>query len=110
MPATLDAPKAQPVRTPILPPTEHKPKAYTGPSAHEVLALRKQFLNPGIFLYYKKPIMLVEGKMQYVWDETGKRYLDGLGGIVTVSVGHCHPHVIEAARQQNETLQHSTTI
>jgi alanine-glyoxylate transaminase/(R)-3-amino-2-methylpropionate-pyruvate transaminase len=75
-----------------------------------VLALRRQFLNPGIFLYYKKPLMLVEGKMQYVWDETGKRYLDGLGGIVTISVGHCHPHVVEAARRQNETLQHSTTI
>ena len=54
--------------------------------------------------------MLVEGRMQYVWDEKGKRYLDGLGGIVTISVGHCHPHVMEAARRQNETLQHSTTI
>jgi alanine-glyoxylate transaminase / (R)-3-amino-2-methylpropionate-pyruvate transaminase len=48
--------------------------------------------------------------MQYVWDETGKRYLDGLGGIVTVSVGHCHPHVVAAANKQNELLQHSTTI
>ena len=48
--------------------------------------------------------------MQYVWDETGKRYLDGLGGIVSISVGHCHPHVVEAGRRQNETLQHSTTI
>jgi alanine-glyoxylate transaminase / (R)-3-amino-2-methylpropionate-pyruvate transaminase len=54
--------------------------------------------------------MLVEGSMQYVWDETGKRYLDGLGGIVTVSVGHCHPYVVAAANAQNETLQHSTTI
>jgi len=93
-----------------LPPTNHKPTPYTGPSAEQVLALRKQFLNPGIFLFYKKPIMLVEGKGQYIWDESGKRYLDGLGGIVTVSVGHCHPHVVEAARKQNETLQHSTTI
>ncbi len=77
-----------------LPPTSHQPKKYSGPSADEVLALRKQFMNPGIFLYYKKPLMVVEGSMQYVWDETGKRYLDGLGGIVTVSVGiasarHC---------------------
>jgi alanine-glyoxylate transaminase/(R)-3-amino-2-methylpropionate-pyruvate transaminase len=48
--------------------------------------------------------------MQYVWDETGKRYLDGLGGIVTVSVGHCHPHVVAAANRQNEIYQHSTTI
>ena len=54
--------------------------------------------------------MLVEGKMQYVWDETGRRYLDALGGIVTISVGHCHPEVVEAARRQSELLQHSTTI
>ncbi len=87
-----------------------QPSAYEGPPAEEVLAVRRQFLNPGIFLYYKKPLMLVEGRMQYVWDEAGRRYLDGLGGIVTVSVGHCHPHVIEAVRRQNETLQHSTTI
>jgi alanine-glyoxylate transaminase/(R)-3-amino-2-methylpropionate-pyruvate transaminase len=93
-----------------LPPTNHKPQKYSGPSAEEVLAKRKQFMNPGIFLYYKKPIMLVEGSMQYVWDENGKRYLDGLGGIVTVSVGHCHPHVVAVANKQNETIQHSTTI
>jgi alanine-glyoxylate transaminase / (R)-3-amino-2-methylpropionate-pyruvate transaminase len=95
---------------PEMPVCKHEPKPYTGRSAEEILALRKEFLNPGIFLYYKKPIMLVEGHMQYVWDESGKRYLDGLGGIVTISVGHCHPHVVEAARRQNETLQHSTTI
>jgi alanine-glyoxylate transaminase/(R)-3-amino-2-methylpropionate-pyruvate transaminase len=93
-----------------LPPFPFQPDVYVGPSAEEVLALRKQFLNPGIFLYYKKPLMLVAGRMQYVWDETGKRYLDGLGGIVTISVGHCHPHVVDAIRRQNETLQHSTTI
>jgi alanine-glyoxylate transaminase/(R)-3-amino-2-methylpropionate-pyruvate transaminase len=110
MSTTLEAPVSSRVTGPTLPPTKHTPKPYTGPSAEEVLALRKQFLNPGIFLYYKKPLMIVEGKMQYVWDDTGKRYLDGLGGIVTISVGHCHPHVVEAARRQNETLQHSTTI
>lgn len=93
-----------------LPPTAHEPQPYTGPSAEEVLRLRQQHLNPGLFLYYKQPIMIVEGKMQYVWDHTGKRYLDGLGGIVTVSVGHCHPHVVAAANRQNEVLQHSTTI
>src|ERR1700678_1997032 len=98
------------MRAPSLPPTSHQPRKYTGPSARAVLAKRKQFLSPGIFLYYQKPLMLVEGKMQYVWDEKGRRYLDGIGGIVTVSVGHCHPHVVEAARRQNEILQHSTTI
>ena len=48
--------------------------------------------------------------MQYVWDEQGKRYLDGFAGIVTVSVGHCHPYVVEKVRQQVGKLQHATTI
>jgi len=98
------------MQTPELPPFDHQPQPYSGPSADEVLRLRKEFLNPGIFLYYKKPLMLVEGKMQYVWDEKGRRYLDALGGIVTISVGHCHPEVVAAAHRQNELLQHSTTI
>src|SRR5262245_33104142 len=98
------------MKTPPLPPFDYQPTPYTGPSAEEVLRLRKEFLNPGIFLYYKKAIMLVEGKGQYLFDERGRRYLDCLGGIVTVSVGHCHPHVVEAAQRQNEILQHSTTI
>src|SRR3954471_11505990 len=98
------------MNTPELPPFDHQPANYTGPSADEVLRLRREFLNPGIFIYYKKPIMLVEGKMQYVWDEHGRRYLDALGGIVTISVGHCHPDVGAAADRQNHVLQHSTTI
>lgn len=98
------------MKTPTLPPFAHQPQPYTGPSAEEVLRLRKEFLSPALFIYYKKPIMFVEGKGQYIFDEKGRRYLDGLGGIVTISVGHCHPHVVEAVRKQNEMLQHSTTI
>jgi alanine-glyoxylate transaminase / (R)-3-amino-2-methylpropionate-pyruvate transaminase len=93
-----------------LPPFSHVPQPYSGPSADEVLALRKEFLSPAIFHYYKKPIMIVEGKAQWLFDEKGRRYLDGIGGIVTVSCGHCHPHIVAAAHRQNETLQHTTTI
>lgn len=93
-----------------LPPFDYTPMPYAGPSAEEVLALRKQHLSPGIFHYYKKPIMIVEGKGQYLFDEKGRRYLDGFGGIVTVSVGHCHPEVVAAANLQNETISHTTTI
>jgi alanine-glyoxylate transaminase / (R)-3-amino-2-methylpropionate-pyruvate transaminase len=98
------------MQAPELPPFDYQPQPYRGRSAGEVLRLRRQFLNPGIFLYYKRPLMIVEGKGQYVFDEQGRRYLDALGGIVTISVGHCHPDVVEAARRQNELLQHSTTI
>lgn len=98
------------MKNPTLPPFAGQPKPYEGPSAEEVLRLRREFLNPGLFLYYQKPMMIVEGQGVYVFDENGRRYLDALGGIVTISVGHCHPHVVEAARRQNERLQHSTTI
>jgi alanine-glyoxylate transaminase / (R)-3-amino-2-methylpropionate-pyruvate transaminase len=98
------------MKTPSLPPCTYQPKAYTGPSAEEVFQLRKQFLNPALSHIYQQPLMLVEGKGQYLWDERGRRYLDGFAGIATVSVGHCHPHVLAAVHRQNETLQHASTI
>src|SRR5437016_5135848 len=98
------------MQAPELSAFDYQPQPHHGPSAEEVLHSRRQFLNPGLFLYYKRPLMIVEGKAQYVFDEHGRRYLDALGGIVTLSVGHCHPDVVEAARRQNELLQHSTTI
>jgi 4-aminobutyrate aminotransferase-like enzyme len=51
-------------------------------------------------------IALVDGKMQYLFDEKGRRYLDMFAGIVTVSVGHCHPEVNKAAKEQ--MVQHLT--
>jgi alanine-glyoxylate transaminase/(R)-3-amino-2-methylpropionate-pyruvate transaminase len=98
------------MKLPELPPFKHTPQPYTGPSTDKVLAMRKAHVNPAIFHYYKEPLMIVEGRGQYVFDEKGRRYLDGFAGIVTVSVGHCHPHVVAAANAQNERLQHTTTI
>jgi alanine-glyoxylate transaminase/(R)-3-amino-2-methylpropionate-pyruvate transaminase len=101
---------ASPPRRLALPVCNHSPSPYTGPSRDEVLALRRQFLSPGLILYYKQPLMVVEGHMQYLWDETGRRYLDGYAGIVSVSVGHCHPTVVEKVKEQVGKLQHVTTI
>ena len=97
-------------KQPQMPATDLKPQLYTGPDFAQTMALRKQYLSPGLFLYYKNPIMIVEGKQQYLWDEKGKRYLDAFGGIVTVSVGHCHPAVTKAAVDQLNTIAHTTTI
>ncbi len=93
-----------------MPAFDYAPRRYTGPSRDEVLALRREFVNPAVFTLYRQPLMVVEGKMQYLFDETGRRYLDFLGGIVTVSVGHCHPRVLAAIEEQLRTLQHATTI
>jgi len=95
---------------PKLPIIDHKPLPYEGPSRDEVLALRHQYVSPGVLTYYREPLMIVEGHMQYLWDETGRQYLDAFAGIVTVSVGHCHPKVIEKVREQTGRLQHTTTI
>lgn len=93
-----------------LPICDHVPQPYDGPTRDEVLALRREYLTPALITYYREPLMVVEGHMQYVYDETGRRYLDAFAGIVTVSVGHCHPKVIEKVKAQAGRLQHATTI
>lgn len=96
---------------PKLPKFDYAPPKYNGPSLSETLKMRKEFLTPALFYYYpNNPLMLVDGKMQYVFDEKGARYLDMFAGIVTVSVGHCHPYVTEAAKKQMDKIQHTTTI
>src|SRR3954452_15044742 len=93
-----------------LPATAHAPAPYHGPARAEVLAMRREYLTPGLITYYREPLLVVEGHMQYLWDETGKRYLDGFAGIVTVSVGHCHPTIVARVREQVGRLQHVTTL
>lgn len=100
-----------PLPTQLSPPAcGHVPQPYDGPPRDEVLALRAEYLTPGLLTMYRDPLMLVEGHMQYVWDETGRQYLDGFAGIVTVSVGHCHPDIVARVREQAGRLQHTTTI
>jgi len=93
-----------------MPPCDHVPRPYDGPSRDEVLAMRRQYVNPALFTLYREPILIVEGHMQWLFDETGRRYLDLFAGIVTVSVGHCHPTVTRRVQEQVGTLQHATTI
>ena len=93
-----------------LPAFDHTPSPYTGPSFDDVMKMRKTYLTPALVTYYKNPIMIVEGRMQYLYDETGRRFLDAFAGIVTVSCGHCHPYITEAAKKQFDLLQHTTTI
>nr|XP_010926237.1 alanine--glyoxylate aminotransferase 2 homolog 1, mitochondrial [Elaeis guineensis] len=95
---------------PSLPPFDHQPRPYKGMPGEEILWKRKTFLGPSLFYYYQKPLNIVEGKMQYLYDENGRRYLDAFAGIVTVSCGHCHPDVVNAVVEQTKLLQHTTTI
>ncbi|KAJ4704298.1 Alanine--glyoxylate aminotransferase 2, mitochondrial-like protein [Melia azedarach] len=96
-------------RPPVLPPFPYTPPRYTGPSGDEIMALRKKYVMQQA-PYYKKPLNLVDGKMQYVFDENGKRYLDALAGVSVVSCGHCHPYVEEAIIKQMKSVQHTTVL
>ncbi|NVK18423.1 MAG: aspartate aminotransferase family protein [Methylocystaceae bacterium] len=53
------------------------------------------------------PLLIEKGENAFVWDNTGKRYIDFVGGIGVLSVGHRHPKVIKAAKSQLDQLTHS---
>ena len=93
-----------------MPSCTYEPPPYQGLSRDDVLALRRHYVHPSVFALYKEPIMIVDGYMQWLFDEKGTRYLDMIAGIVTVSCGHRHPKVIEAITEQLRHLQHATTI
>ncbi|MGC8877772.1 MAG: aspartate aminotransferase family protein [Anaerolineae bacterium] len=75
-----------------------------------ILEKEKQFLWPVHIHYYQQPLPLTRGEGMYLYDAEGNQYLDFFGGILTVSVGHCHPKVTEAIRQQVGTLVHTSTL
>lgn len=93
-----------------MPAFDHVPLPYDGPSAVEIARKRAEFLSPSLFHFYSKPLNIVEGKKQYLYDEHGRRYLDAFAGIATVCCGHSHPDIIDAITAQANRLQHSTVL
>ncbi|HHT9119041.1 MAG TPA: aspartate aminotransferase family protein [Candidatus Hypogeohydataceae bacterium YC41] len=76
----------------------------------EILRLKQSYLIPCVYHFYKKPMQLVRGNMQYLYDHTGKRYLDFFAGVSVANLGHCNPEVTERVVEQLRTLQHTTSI
>ncbi|KAM8960888.1 alanine--glyoxylate aminotransferase 2, mitochondrial [Pelodytes ibericus] len=95
---------------PQMPPCIFQPEKYQSLPYERVVDIRQRYLSPALVTYYKTPLLLHQGHMQWVFDSSGRRYLDLFAGIVTVSVGHCHPKVTEAAQKQLGRLWHTTNI
>src|SRR5580693_2348294 len=76
----------------------------------EIILANKEYLFPSVFHFFQEPLVVARAKDQYVWDADGRQYLDFLGGIVTVSVGHCNEQVNEKVKKQMDTLQHVSTV
>lgn len=93
-----------------MPPCDYQPPPYKGPEYQEVQKFRGDLLNPALVTHFSDPLLIHAGHMQWLYDHTGRRYLDLFGGIVTVSLGHCHPKVTAAATEQMNKLWHTTNI
>ena len=60
--------------------------------------------------YARAPVEFVRGEGARLWDEHGNEYLDFLCGIGVTSVGHCHPRVVAAVREQVGRLMHTSNL
>ena len=69
--------------------------------------LRQIFVRDQMAEWSKAPLLMAKADGVHYWDVTGKRYLDALSGIYTVSVGHNNRRVIDAIRTQLDALHFS---
>jgi acetylornithine/N-succinyldiaminopimelate aminotransferase len=73
----------------------------------ELQALERRYLMQ---TYRRAPVEFVRGEGTLLWDSGGNEYLDFLAGISVCSVGHCHPAVVEAVREQAGRLMHVSNL
>ncbi len=73
----------------------------------ELQAMEREWVMP---TYARAEVAFVRGEGARLWDSDGKEYLDFLGGISVCSVGHCHPAVVAAVREQAGALTHVSNL
>ncbi|MTD37288.1 acetylornithine/succinylornithine family transaminase [Erwinia sp. CPCC 100877] len=61
-------------------------------------------------VYAPAQFIPVKGQGSRVWDQQGKEYVDFAGGIAVTALGHCHPALVSALKQQGETLWHTSNV
>ena len=85
-------------------------KQSTVPERDEILEQERRYLFPSMKHMYDEPIVMEEGKGVWVRDHSGREYLDFFSGILTTSLGHCHPRVEERVTAQMKRLGHTSTL
>lgn len=90
--------------TPVLAPTEAPPET---PAAPSVMDLERDYVLQN---YARYPLIVQRGKGPYVFDQTGKRYLDFISGIGVNSLGHAHPRVVKIIREQAARIIHTSNL
>ena len=72
----------------------------------KILQAREMHIGKSLSISYQKPLKIIRGAMQYLYDETGRTYLDCVNNVC--HVGHCHPYVVRAAQKQIAVLNTNT--
>ena len=75
-------------------------------SKSETLFNRERLLGRNLSIAYRNPVKIVRGEMQYLFDESGRRFLDAYNNVA--HVGHCNPRVVEAGQRQMALLNTNT--
>ena len=76
-------------------------------SLAELLELERSSV---IASYARQPVEFVRGEGARLWDDEGNEYLDFLCGISVTNIGHCHPRVVGAVREQVGRLMHTSNL
>jgi acetylornithine/N-succinyldiaminopimelate aminotransferase len=75
--------------------------------APAALADAEKFLLP---TYKRQPLVFTHGRGPYVFDSTGKKYLDFLGGIAVNGLGHAHPNIVKVIRRESARAIHLSNL
>jgi len=90
----------------IMDSNSYSPDHPVDPATGSLIAARDHLLGPSYRLFYEQPIHLVRGVGTKLYDIDGVCFLDAYNNVA--SVGHCHPHVVQAVSRQLATLNTHT--
>jgi len=76
------------------------------PSDETLLAARRERIGPSLSVSYRRPLTIVRGWMQHLYDADGRAYLDAVNNVP--HVGHSHPRVVAAGQRQMAVLNTNT--
>ncbi len=80
-------------------------------SSDQIIAKRKDYLCPPSHVhFYKNPPHIVKGTMQYLYDDSGKKYIDFFSGVSVMNCGHSNTYIFEKTIAQLQRLQHTSII
>lgn len=79
-------------------------------SANPIKATRELFDEVMVPNYAPSAVIPVRGQGSHVWDQQGNEYIDFAGGIAVNCLGHCHPNLVSALKEQGEKIWHLSNV